>query len=250
MTTEIIDRLLAIWRDDFPGAELPLGFRFAAAPGAAEVVAAGERHRCWVADLARVRKGRGLAFGEGSFGCGGAAGYCGFSEQRPEHFAEFLSSGIPGRLEGERYKRTPQLVRDWMQHEPAFAAPERYLIAERLDRIEAGALPAVVAFFATADVLSGLFTWANFNRPEPHGVIAPMGAGCATLVQWPMAEFERPQPRAVLGLMDVSARPFVPAGVLSLAVPWPLLVTMVETVAESFLYTDEWTRIKDRMRRG
>ncbi len=65
-----------------------------------------------------------------------------------------------------------------------------------------------------------------------------------------MAELERPQPRAVLGLMDVSARPFVPAGVLSLAVPWPLLVTMVETAAESFLYTDEWTRIKDRMRRG
>ncbi len=32
MSADISDRLLAIWQDHFPGAELPLGFRFAAAP--------------------------------------------------------------------------------------------------------------------------------------------------------------------------------------------------------------------------
>ncbi len=51
MTTEIIDRLLAIWRDDFPGAELPLGFRFAAAPGWCSgpwpSSSARSRGRCW-----------------------------------------------------------------------------------------------------------------------------------------------------------------------------------------------------------
>lgn len=29
------------------------------------------------------------------------------------NFEYFLSCGIPGKLEGERYKKTPELVRSW-----------------------------------------------------------------------------------------------------------------------------------------
>ena len=73
--------------------------------------------------------------------------------------------------------------------------------------------PAVVIFFAKADVLSGLFTLANYDEVEPNGVIAPFGAGCSTIVMYPYLERDADRPRAVLGMFDVSARPFVQPGI-------------------------------------
>ena len=60
-------------------------------------------------------------------------------------------------------------------------------------------------------MLSGLFTLANYDEPQPYGVIAPFGAGCASIVDYPYKEIKAPQPRAVLGMFDVSARPCVPS---------------------------------------
>jgi hypothetical protein len=77
----------------------------------------------------------------------------------------------------------------------------------------------------------------------PHGVIAPFGAGCASIVYYPYRERER----AVLGLFDVSARPCVPAGVLTFAVAWPKFVRMIDNAPESFLITASWEAVRARL---
>ncbi len=99
-------------------------------------------------------------------------------------------------------------------------------------------------------MLSGLFTLANFDEPQPHGVIAPFCAGCASIVDYPLRELQSARPRAVLGMFDVSARPYVPAGLLSFSVPWPKFVRMLDDMDESFLITQSWGKVKRRIKRN
>ena len=98
-------------------------------------------------------------------------------------------------------------------------------------------------------MLSGLFTLASFDEPEPHGVIAPFCAGCASIVDYPYRELKKDRPRAVLGMFDVSARPFVPDGLLTFAVPWTKFARMVDNMDESFLITKSWNKVKNRIMR-
>ncbi len=166
------------------------------------------------------------------------------------NFEYFLSYGIPGKLEGERYKKSPELVTEHMKHQTSFKAPAKYIMFKRWDSMEKGDKPLVIIFFAPPDVLSGLFTLANFDEPEPCGVIAPFCAGCGSIVDYPYKELKNERSRAVLGMFDVSARPFVPAGVLTFAIPWPKFVRMVDNMEESFLITRSWEKVKNRIRRN
>jgi len=45
--------------------------------------------------------------------------------------------------------------------------------------------PDIVIFFACPDVLSGLFTLANFEETEPNVVFTPWGSGCSSIVAYP-----------------------------------------------------------------
>ncbi len=164
------------------------------------------------------------------------------------NFEYFLSCGIPGELEGERYKKSPELVKEHLKHQPPFEAPGQYIVFRRWDMLtKQDDDPAVVVFFAPADVLSGLFTLANFDEADPYGVITPFGAGCASIVDYPYRELGSQRPRAILGMFDVSARPCVPPGALTFAVPWPKFVRMVDNVRESFLITETWNKVRGRI---
>ncbi len=122
------------------------------------------------------------------------------------------------------------------------------MIMDIPDVIEERDEPLVIIFFAPPDVLSGLFTLANYDEREPDNVIAPFGAGCGTIVHHPCRELTSDRPRAVMGMFDVSARPCVPPNVLSFAVPWPKFVRMVDNMEESFLITKSWGKVKKRIK--
>lgn len=163
------------------------------------------------------------------------------------NFEYFLSCGIPGKLEGERYKKSPELVNEIMKSWPEFKAPAKYIVFKRWDCLDETDHPAVAIFFATADVASGLFTLANFDEKDPNGVFAPFCAGCASIVQYPYLEKDADQPRCVLGMFDVSARPFVPQDRVSFSVPMEKFTRMVENMPESFLITDSWKKVRKRI---
>ena len=48
-------------------------------------------------------------------------------------------------------------------------------------------------------------------------------------------------------MFDVSARPFVPAGVLTFAAPMAKFARMVDNMEESFLITDSWAQVRRRI---
>jgi uncharacterized protein (DUF169 family) len=248
MDIELKNKFLTLWKKYFDGAELPIVFYYTDEVSEVELVKSPSGHRCIMPDLARVRKGSSICFGIGSFGCFGGRRYLGFSDELTPNFEYFLSCGIPGQLEGERYKKTPEIVKEIMKNAPKFEAPGRYIVFKRWDALEESDEPDVVVFFARPDVLSGLFTLANFDVGQPNGVFSPFSAGCGSIVQYPYLERESDHPRAVVGMFDVSARPFVPSDVLSLSVPMDKFVTMVENMDESFLTTASWDKIHKRIK--
>jgi hypothetical protein len=107
--------------------------------------------------------------------------------------------------------------------------------------------PEVVIFFAQPDVLSGLFTLANFEETDANSVFAPSSAGCATIVKYPYLERDSARPRGVLGMFDISARPYVPKDTLTFALPMKKFVLMIQNMEESFLITSLWGRVRARI---
>ena len=247
MDMQIKERFIEKWRKYFGEAELPMVFFYSDEESRGEIVKAPSAHQCVIGVLNKVLKGQTLAFGADSIGCAGGRRYLGYAKEIMPEFEYFLSCGIPGKLEGERYKKSPELVNEAMKHSPLFEAPGKYIVFKRWDMIEKSDDPKVVIFFAKADVLSGLFTLANFDEAEPNGVFAPFCAGCGSIVQFPFLEADKVRPRAVLGMFDVSARPFVQKESLSFAAPMNKFRKMIDNMDESFLITGSWDKVMKRI---
>ena len=247
MDVRIKKKFIELWKMYFNNAELPITFYYTSEEGHAELVKPGSVSRCVIGALSNVREGKSLCFDIDSVGCFVGKRYLGFAEKIRPNFEYFLSCGIPGELEGERYKKSPELVREFMKNLPVFKAPARYVVFKRWDMLRESDNPEVVIFFAQPDVLSGLFTLANFDVARPDGIIAPMGSGCGTIIQYPYLERGSDHPRGIIGMFDVSARPYVPGNVLTLAVPMNKFTIMIENMEESFLITGSWRAVQKRI---
>lgn len=235
------------WEAYFPGADLPIVFSYTDEEVPEERGVRSEGFHCLICDLAQVRKGASRRFNAETVRCRGGRRYLGFETELGPNFAYFLSCGIPGEMEGERYKRSPELVEQYLENQPPFEAPGSTIIFKRWDKLTEQDSPEVVILFATPDVLSGLFTLANFAAVDPHAVISPFGSGCSSIVYHPYRELRSEHPRAVLGMFDVSARPCVPPDLLTFAVPWPKFAGMVKQMEESFLITNSWDKLRSRL---
>jgi uncharacterized protein (DUF169 family) len=247
MDMTVRDGFIQLWEKYFNAAELPIVFHYADEDEHSTRAKAGSLPGCLIGALSAVRQRTALSFDKDSIGCPGGKKYAGFGQAVMPDFEYFLSCGIPGRLQGERYKKSPELVKEAMKHAPTFEAPARLMVFKRWDMIEKSDNPEVVIFFAQPDVLSGLFTLANFDEAEPNGVIAPFGSGCSAITLYPYLEASAGRPRGVIGMFDVSARPFVPRDVLTFSAPMGKFSRMVENMEESFLITDSWRKVQKRI---
>ncbi len=240
-------KFMELWQRYFGDTELPISFYYTDQEGSAEKVKPPAGRQCFIGALAKVRKGQSLCFDVDSIGCRGGKRYLGFSEQMVPRFEYFLSCGIPGKLEGERYKKSPELVKELMKKMPLFKAPAPFIVFKRWDILDEADDPQVVIFFARPDVLAGLFTLSNYDEVEQNGVIAPFGAGCSSIVMYPYLERDSQRPRALLGMFDVSARPFVPKEDLTFAAPMNKFDRMIDNMEESFLITSSWEKVRKRI---
>jgi uncharacterized protein (DUF169 family) len=249
MDIALKEKFLKLWKKYFNNAPLPITFYYTDKPANAELVKPGSVPRCIIGALVKVQQGQSLAFNIDAVGCAGGKRYLGFAEEIMPDFEYFLSCGIPGKLEGERYKKSPEMVKEYMQkHAPIVKAPAKYIVFKRWDNLDAGDNPDVVIFYAEPDVVAGLFTLASFDEAEQNTVIAPFGSGCASIVQYPFMEAKSAHPRAVIGMFDVSARPFMDKNTLAFSVPMSKFKRMVGNMEESFLITPSWAKVQKRIK--
>ena len=205
---------------------------------------------CMIGLLQNARKkGKTVYFDKAHFGCPGGAYYMGFFESPRPDIEYFLSCGIPGEMEGERYIKTPERAREYFAKMIPRRAPATYCVFKPIEQFQKGTEPEVVVFFATPDILSGLFTLTNYALERTDAVYAPFGSGCGIILTYPLKEAVKEQPRATLGMFDVSARPMVEKDFLTLAMPYSIFLKLLENVSSSFLQMESWRKVLQRIKK-
>lgn len=237
----------------------------------------GERG-CVMEMFARSALGETVAFDRETIGCPGGATGLGFGnwyERFPgglEGFYYFLSVGfenwdrgreIARRLKaegvvqdkivekivhGERYKKTPDLVKKFVEGLPVVNVPKKYVVFKPMRNVGGGDEPVVVVFTVNPHQLSALIVLANYDRDSCDNVVAPMGAGCHQIGIYAYREAFSEKPRAVIGLTDLDARMNVRSrlgdDVFTFAVPYRMFVSMEKNVEGSFLEVGTWNEVK------
>jgi uncharacterized protein (DUF169 family) len=247
MNIEIRDKFIKQWRKYFDNTDLPITFYFSENDGEAERVKPSKNWSCLICELAKVRNGQSLVYDADSVICGGAKRYTGYNTEISPTFRYFLSCGIEGKVRGERYKISPEVVDETQKHLIKLPTDGKNLIFKRWDKLTESDNPDVVIFFAKPEVLSGLFTLANFDQIDPQGVVTQFSAGCGSIIHYPFLEKDKDNPKCVLGMFDPSARPCVPINTLSFSIPMRKFVKIVEYMEETFLVTPTWEKVKQRM---
>ena len=205
---------------------------------------------CMIGLLQNVRKkDKTVYFDKDHFGCPGGSYYMGFRETPMPNIEYFLSCGIPGQMEGERYIKTPELAKEYFGKMKPRPAPAAYCVFKPIEQFQNEIKPEVVVFFAPPDILSGLFTLTNYAMEHTDAVYTPFGSGCGTILTHPLKEAEKEQPRAILGMFDVSARPMVEKDTLTLAMPYSIFIRLLENVSGSFLETESWKKVHQRIQK-
>ncbi len=205
---------------------------------------------CMIGLLQNARKkGKTVFFDKNHFGCPGGGYYMGLIESSRPNLEYFLSCGIPGEMEGERYIKTPELAGKFISMRKPRIAPAPYCVFKPIEKFQSEERPEVVVFFAPPDVLSGLFTLANYALETTEAAYTPFGSGCSTILTYPLKEADKEKPRAILGMFDVSARPMVENEILTLAMPFSVFLKLLENARGSFLETESWKKVLKRIRK-
>ena len=195
---------------------------------------------CFFKGLQAAREGTPVSLSAEVIGCGGGKLYTGFRDM-PERVPKFVSLT-------EKYKRSPEMVIDYVKGLEMPHAGKPYLNFVRADQAESFDGFEGVMFYATPDMLSGLCGWAFYDTNEPDAVVARFGSGCSTVVSMTIVENARQGQRCFLGLFDPSVRPWVGKNELSFTVPMSRFRTMLDTMRDCFLFgSHAWERVKIRM---
>jgi len=193
MDREIKKQFLSKW-DKYSGrANLPIVFYYTDKDMEPIKPKPPKTHRCVFRDIIKVLRGKPITLDKDSIGCMGGKRYLGFSKEIMPDFEYFLSYRREG-LEGECHKKNPEIVKEIMKKMPTFEAPGCYVVFKRIDLLDEEERPEVVIFFDAPDLISGLFTLANFDVSEDN-IKVPFGAGCSTIVLYPY--FERHSPHTL-----------------------------------------------------
>lgn len=248
MDIALRDRFIDQWKKYFGNKELPIAFYFSDHAEGIETPAPSKEWNCLICELSKVFKGKSLAFNNDTILCNGAKRYLGYNTDIGPNFRYFLSHGIEGKVRGEKYKRTPEIVDQTQKHLVKLPSDGKYAIFKKLDKLTEDDNPEVVIFFANPEVLSGLFTLANFDQVDTQGVITHFSAGCGSIIHYPYLENRKENPKCVLGMFDPSARPCVPINSLSFSIPFKRFQEIAGYMEETFLTTPTWNKVMKRFK--
>lgn len=210
-----------------------------------------DKWACVTAMVAAAMKGKTVALARENVTCfGGGVGMCfgNCYETFPGGIEYFLSTGRgEGYRAGERYKKTPQLAKSFVDSLPITDMGKQYVVMRPLADVSEEESIDVVVMYATADQLSALVVLANYDREGRDNVVMPFAAGCQSVCLLPYDEGKKPLPRAVVGMTDISARPLIDRDLLSFAVPYSRYLELEHNVDECFFGAEAWQRVAPRL---
>lgn len=233
---------------------------------------------CVMFMLAAAAKGETAVFDRKTFGCQGGGTGLGFGNQYKNFaggedcFCYFLSIGNEcwetGRqaaenvkpylraeafdhfLHGERYLKSPELVKKFIESLPIVDIAYEYVVFKPLKEVDLSVeKPEVIVFLADMDQISALTILSNYHRGTNDNVIFPYAAGCMSIGIYAFNEAKSEKPKAVLGLNDISARlslkRLLKDDLMSFAIPYQLFLEMEDNVEGSFLNRPTWKELSE-----
>ena len=206
---------------------------------------------CVIGAIWRARKKGTVAyFDREHFGCLGGAFYLGFLKPQLDTIAYYVSTGIPGRLEGEHYFESPEVSRNFFHTIDPRPAPARFCLFKPISLFDEDESPELVIFFSRPESIAGLNQLATFVTNDFEAVSSPFGAGCSNIVTWPLRYLAQGKLKAVLGGWDPSDRKFLKPDEITFTVPFEMFTRMVNRWPESFLKTATWEVVRKKAARS
>ena len=231
-----ISEFIENYREAFgDAAPLPIALAYDSAP-ATDVRSVP---KCMIGAISKVRNGEALTLSADNVLCGGGGLYTAFRPM-PERVPVFVS-------EVEHYKKTKEMVIDYVDSLKISLTDKPYLNFVRVDKLENWDDAEALIFFATPDMLSGLCTWAFYDNNDSDAVTTQFASGCASIITFAVDENRSGGRRCFLGMLDPSARPLVPANELTFTIPMSRFKEMLTTMNDSALYQKAFSALKRRI---
>lgn len=192
--------------------------------------------------------GKKCAAAKEHISCHGAISGFGFGGIQDRHHTAMRLSSIPPECcaefkhEGKGDFLTPEIAELQLVAIKDYGNGEDVIVFQPLDEALAEHQPIeVVVFLCDPTRISALTLLAGFNKTTPGpATIVPYGHACQQIYAIPRAEGESDDPHAVIGLTDLYARRFIPADILSFAVPFKLYQRMEADIERSYFGKETW----------
>jgi hypothetical protein len=191
-------------------------------------------------------KGKTVAIDNDTTGWNCSAFYLGYQDWIFEGIECFLSDGSVNGRSGERFIKTASQAKSFVEmYKPEIINTKITIFKPLLDFDDEK--PELVIFFVNPDQLSALVYLLHFNYPNRDDlVITKFISGCGSIVTLPMKLKREGKNQAVWGLHDISVRKRLPKDLMTLTMPYELLVEINNNIDQSFIITENWKAIKER----
>lgn len=216
-------------------APLPIAFGYSDTP----VSEIRSVPKCLVGSISNVRHGNSLTLSAENVICGGGGLYTAFTEM-PERVPIFVS-------EVEHYKKTKEMVVDYVQGLNIELTQKPYLNFVRIDNLKEWSDAEALLFFATPDILAGLSSWAFYDNNSADAVVTQFSSGCASIVTRAISANKSGGRSCFIGMLDPSARPLIPENELTFTIPMCRLMEMLDTMDDSSLYQKAFSALRRRI---
>lgn len=216
-------------------APLPIAFGYSDTP----VSEIRSVPKCLVGSISNVRHGNSLTLSAENVICGGGGLYTAFTEM-PERVPIFVS-------EVEHYKKTKEMVVDYVRGLNIELTQKPFLNFVRIDNLKEWSDAEALLFFATPDMLAGLCSWAFYDNNSADAVVTQFSSGCASIVTRAISENKSGGRSCFIGMLDPSARPLIPENELTFTIPMCRLMEMLDTMDDSSLYQKAFSALRRRI---
>ena len=192
-------------------------------------------------------KGKTVAIDKDTTGWNCSAFYLGYQPWIFEGIECFLSDGVVNGRSPERFIRTADHAKAFVESYKPETLNDKITLFKPLTEVEQDEVPELVIFFANADELSALVYLLHYSYPNQEDIVVTRFiSGCGSIVTLPMKLRREGKLQAVWGMHDISVRRKLPKDLMTLTMPYEMLVEINNDLDKSFVITETWQAIRER----
>jgi len=226
---------------------LPIGMFFSESKPENAISFKSKGNGCILPLIFKSSQGKTVAIDQDTTGWNCSAFYLGYQDWIFEGIECFLSDGVVNGREGERFIKTSKQAKSFVEFYQPKTLNTKVTVFKPLSEFEQDETPEIVIFFVNADELSALVYLLHFNAPESEDrIVTRFISGCGSIVTLPMKLKKEGKMQAVWGMHDISVRRRLPKELMTLTMPYELLIEIAKDIDQSFIITESWKAIRER----